>query len=67
MASRKVKARQTDEQLVCDDGAAAAEPAIVASAAAPGSSWMSHISYYQEYMTVIELEETPAAGIRHAS
>lgn len=65
MPHQEAKTRPTNEQPVSDEGVTAASPAT--TAAASGSNWMSHISYYQDYMTVIELEDATNLGIRAAS
>lgn len=44
-----------------DENAASLDDAAVTP------QWVNRISYWQDYMTIIELEETPAPGLRPAS
>ncbi len=58
---------EMDENTAAAEGAGAPGRSTMAIVTAPNPSWVSHISYYQDYMTVIELDDGTNPGVRTAS
>lgn len=55
------KATAVASKAATDDGA------IAGPTGAQGGYWVNGISYWQDYMTIIELEQSEAPGLRPAS